>query len=217
VHEPAREATPFTFFGTGVTWVTREGPDQGIASVTIDGVYEGNLDLFAVGVQSFSQGYSGLASTKHNIVITTTPTKNPSSTGTNVTVDAFVAGLTTTQESSTKVTYSSWAGARSTSASGGSYRVSQVSGSPLKLTFTGTRVDWVTATGPSAGMASVIIDGISVGTVDLYAPTVNWQVVETYAGLSPRRTHTIVVKVLGTKNPASTGTAIVVDAFVVHS
>src|SRR5205807_8716257 len=50
----------FKFSGTGITWVTRKGPDQGIASVTIDGVKKGNADLYAATVQSFSQGYSGL-------------------------------------------------------------------------------------------------------------------------------------------------------------
>jgi hypothetical protein len=64
-------------------------------------------------------------------------------------------------------------------------------------------------------MARVTIDGVSKGTVDLYASTVSWQVVKAYSGLTSG-SHIIVVTVLGTKNPASAGTLIVVDAFVVH-
>jgi hypothetical protein len=130
-------------------------------------------------------------------------------------VDAFVVGFTTTQDTSTKVTYDTWKGAVSTSASGGTYRVSPKAGATSSLTFTGTSVDWITSTGPSASMASVTIDGVAKGTVDLYSATVKWQVAKTYSGLSSG-THTIVVTVLGTKNASSTGTLIVVDAFVVH-
>lgn len=206
----------FKFTGTGITWVTRKGPDQGIASVTIDGKSKRNVDLYATSAQSFSQSYSGLASKKHTIVITVTGTKDAGSTGKRVAVDAFVVGFTTTQDTSPKVTYDSWTGVTSASASGGAYRVSPKKGATSRLTFTGERVDWITATGPSAGMASVSIDGVSMGTIDLYAPTVNWQVDESYRGLAPG-SHTIVVTVLGTKDPSSAGTLVVVDAFVVYS
>jgi hypothetical protein len=77
-------------------------------------------------------------------------------------------------------------------------------------------VDRITATGTSASKASVTIDGVSRGTIDLYASAVHWQVVEGYAGLSSG-SHTIVVTVSGTKDPSSAGTAIVVDGFVVYS
>jgi hypothetical protein len=74
-------------------------------------------------------------------------------------------------------------------------------------------VQWITATGPRYGEADVTIDGVDQGVVDLYSASVNWQVAKTYSGLASG-THTIVVKVLGTKDPASTGTNVVVDAFV---
>ena len=64
-------------------------------------------------------------------------------------------------------------------------------------------------------MAGVTIDGISRGTVDLYSPTVHWRIAESYAGLASGP-HTIVVTVLGTKDASSTGTQVVVDAFVVQ-
>ncbi len=85
----------------------------------------------------------------------------------------------------------------------------------MTFPFSGTGIDWVTATGPGYGQAQVTIDGVSKGTVDLYQPSVQWQVLESYSGLSSG-SHTIVVKVLGKKNASSTGTGVVVDAFIVH-
>lgn len=206
----------FKFTATGITWVTRKGPDQGIASVTIDGASRGSVDLYATSAQSFSKSYSGLSSRTHTIVVTVTGTKNAASTGTQVAVDAFVVGFTTTEDSSPKVTYGSWKGVSSASASGGTYRVSAKKGATARLILAGERVDWITATGPSAGMASVMIDGVSMGTIDLYAPTVNWQAIESFPNLAPG-THTIVVTVLGTMNPSAASTQVVVDAFVVYS
>jgi len=205
----------FKFSGAGITWVTRKGPNQGIASVTIDGVAEGNVDLYATTAQWFSQGYAGLASKGHTIVITVTGTKDAASSGKNVVLDAFIVGFNTIQDSSTYVVYDSWTGASSASASAGTYRVSPKAGATISTTFTGIGVDWVTAMGPSAGMASVTIDGVSMGTYDLYAPSVQWQVVKSYSHLATG-SHHIVITVLGTSNASSVDTEVVLDAFVVH-
>jgi bacillopeptidase F len=141
--------------------------------------------------------------------------KNAASSATNVALDAFVVGPTTIQDSAPTVTYDTWKGASKAAASGGAYRVSSAKKATSSLTFTGTQVDWVTASGPAEGMASVSIDGAGRGTVDLFAATMHWQLVESYSGLSPG-SHTILVTVLHTKNPSSTGTHVVVDAYVVH-
>ena len=85
----------------------------------------------------------------------------------------------------------------------------------LDLNFTEHQT-WVTATGPSEGKATITIDGVSKGTIDLYSPTVNWRVPEAFTGLTSGA-HTILVTVLGTKDRAATGTQVVVDAFVVDS
>src|SRR5438552_13734841 len=62
-------------------------------------------------------------------------------------------------------------------------------------------------------MASVTIDGVSAGTFDLYASTAG-PYSQTFSGLA-NTSHIIVVKVLGTKNPASSDTWVPVDGFVV--
>jgi hypothetical protein len=214
---PTKGATAtFKFSGAGISWVTRKGPSQGIATVTIDGKSKGNVDLYATTSQSFSESYSGLTSKNHTIVIKVTGTKDASSGNTNVAVDAFIVGLTTTQEFSPKVAFDSWTGGTSASASGGTYRIDGKARATSSVAFTGTGVTWVTATGPAEGKASVTIDGIGKGTIDLYAPTVHWEVAESFTGLASG-THTIVITVLGTKDAGSAGTRVVVDAFVIMS
>ena len=214
---PTKGATvTFKFAGTRITWVTRKGPFQGIATVTIDGKWKGTIDLYATTSQSFSQRYAGLTSKHHTIVIKVSGNKNPASGNTNVAVDAFIVGSTTTQETAPNVTYDNWTGAMSASASGGTYRTDGKANAHSSLTFTGTGVAWVTAFGPSGGKASVTIDGVLVAMIDSYAPTVQWQVTESFAGLATG-SHKILVTVLGTKNTASMGTQVVVDAFVVAS
>jgi hypothetical protein len=94
--------------------------------------------------------------------------------------------------------------------------VASAAGSTASLRFTGTGVDWITYTGPGWGQAEVLIDGVSRGTVDLYASNAQAQSALAYRGLSAG-SHTIVIKVLGTKNPAATSTtAVPIDAFVIH-
>jgi len=113
------------------------------------------------------------------------------------------------------VKFGTWVGQSNPNASGGTYRINGTAGAQVTFSFTGTGIDWVTATGPAYGQAQVTIDGVSKGTVDLYQAASEWKVLQSYTGLSPGA-HTIVVKVLGTKNASSTGTGVVADAFVVH-
>jgi hypothetical protein len=206
----------FRFSGTSITWVTRKASDQGIASVTINGVSKGAIDLYSSSTQAqVHQTLSGLSSAAHTIVIKVTGTKNVSSTGFNISIDAFIVGAsTTTQDSSIKTKYDLWTGAASSSASGGTYRSNAKAGTTSSLTFNGTSVTWVTATGPAVGQAQVLIDGVLKGTFDLYSSTTHWQVAHPFSGLTSAA-HTIVVKVLGTKNASSTGTKVIVDAFIV--
>jgi purine-cytosine permease-like protein len=114
----------------------------------------------------------------------------------------LAGGFTTAQDSSTRVTSDTWKDAALTSASGGTYRVSPKGGATSTLTFNGTGVDCTTATSPAAGMASVTIDGVSNGTVNLYSASINWQVAESCSALTSG-THTIVVTVLGTLGPGA--------------
>ena len=81
--------------------------------------------------------------------------------------------------------------------------------------FDGVTFDWVTARGPAYGKAAIYVDGVLKKTVDLYSASQQWQYKVTIAGL-PYGSHTVLIKALGTKNPASRGTGVVSDGFVIN-
>ena len=107
---------------TSITWVTRTGPDQGKASVTIDGTNKGTVDLYSAAPAASNKVYSGLANKAHTIVIKVLGTKNAASTATNVRLDAFIVGATTTQESDPKIQYDTWKSTTQALATDGTYR-----------------------------------------------------------------------------------------------
>jgi hypothetical protein len=204
----------FRFSGPAVNLVMRKGPQLGIARVTVNGVSI-NLDLFATADQTFSRAFTGLGTGAHTITVRVTGTKNASSSGFGVVVDAFTVGTTTTQDTARTVTYDTWKTTTATGASGGAYRATATRNATATLTFTGTGIDWITATGPNRGNAQVFIDNVSRGTFDQFATSAHQQVVRPFTGLSPGQ-HTIRVVVLGTKRTAATAATVAVDAFVVH-
>ena len=206
----------FPFTGTAVTWVTRKGNDQGKALVSIDGVDVATVDLYASSTQDLVQlTFPGLTDAPHWIVVRVLGEKNAASSDFEVAIDAFKVGSETAQETSTKIQYNAWVGTTNPSASGGTHRSSTSTWAFARATFRGSAVDWVTAKGPAFGMAQVYIDGVRQGVVDLYRPgSVVWQVKESYTGLG-EGSHTIMIDVLGAKNPASAGTKVVVDAVAV--
>ena len=201
---------------TSITWVTRTGPDQGKASVTIDGTNKGTVDLYSPAPGTLNKVYSGLTSNVHTIVIKVLLAQNISSSGFNVILDAFIVGATTTQESATKITYDTWKGVVQAKATDGAYRSATAATATVTVTFTGTSIDWKTTKGPAYGKASVTIDGASKGTVDMYQATTAWQSLISYGGLFSG-SHTMVIQVLGQKNASATSTKVVVDGFIVHA
>jgi len=205
----------FTFTGTGVTWVTRKGPDQGIAYVSIDGQSRGTFDLYAAQPQSYDQTYSGLANGRHRLDITVTGKKNPTSTGTGVAVNAFVVGTTTTYDAAPAVEFDGWREVPAKLASGGTYHYSGASGGKASFTWNGTSVDLITSTGPDGGIAAVAVDGVQQGTVDLYSSSPTWHVFKRFSA-STAGVHTIQVRVLGTRDASSSGTDVIVDGFLPH-
>ena len=95
-------------------------------------------------------------------------------------------------------------------------------GQKAAFTFDGTSVSWISTKGRNRGIAEVWL-GINGGPlvraarVDLYATaTLPRQMVFNRNGL-PDGTHTLEIRVLGTRNPASGGTRVDIDAFAVIS
>jgi hypothetical protein len=89
-------------------------------------------------------------------------------------------------------------------------------GSVAQCNFTGTAVKWVYTKAYDRGMASVLIDGVERGVVDLYSPEVEWQASTTFDGL-PEGTHTFEIRTLDRRNPSSAGLVVDVDAVMTPS
>lgn len=97
--------------------------------------------------------------------------------------------------------------------SGEHVAVSLKKGCAAKFSFTGTRVDVVSASGPQLGKAKIYVDSVLSRTVDLYAARRNYQeTVFTRTGMK-RGVHTIRLEPSGSKNSRSSGYAVALDAF----
>src|SRR5205823_1922051 len=146
----------FRFTGTAMGWMTRKGPDMGNAQVLIDGVSKGTVNLNASNSQSFTRTFTGLASGTHTIVIKVL--HQTQGTRYDVVVDAFISGTTPIQDTDCKVKYDTWICTANAKASGGTWRSSSAASASARLTFTGSSINWLTATGAVYGKASVCID-----------------------------------------------------------
>jgi hypothetical protein len=70
--EPQDTAT-FTFLGTGVEWIGLIGQAQGSASITLDGVAQGTVDLTGTGADQYQQTVwkqQGLTCGNHTLTVT---------------------------------------------------------------------------------------------------------------------------------------------------
>jgi hypothetical protein len=202
--------------------VYEKSPKAGIASVTIDGVAQPNVDQYAATVQ-FKQSttFSNLSAGAHTVVIKSTGTRNANSTGTFLYHDAFYtttdsADLTPDSENNYdgSTTYT-WERVNFASASGGSFSDSASPSSALAFTFSGTSITWKYLKSPKGGIANVWIDGVPQTNVDQYGSSVSLAST-TYSGLA-NALHTIFIKPSGTRNASSSGVFLYHDAFVVGS
>ena len=75
--------------------------------------------------------------------------------------------------------------------SGGSYRRSLTSGSYVTISFSGTYLAWIATAGTTTGVASVTVDGVAKGTVDLARTSTNYQVNVWNTGTLTSGTHTV--------------------------
>ncbi len=202
----------FAFAGKNVTWYVLTGPDQGQARVAVDGKNPQIVDLYSASAnEPFPIDLTAPKGGRHTLQITVTGTKNALSTGTAVTVRGFATpGAGQFDLAAPQVGIGGWTRTTDGTASAGSVRYATAGGRYVQLTFSGNAIDWVTQTCAACGRATVIVDS-KVSVVDLYSPAKKSQVVKSFpvTGLG---THTVTIVVLGSKNPKSHGTKVVVDA-----
>jgi hypothetical protein len=136
-------------------------------------------------------------------------------------ISAFVLGekilVGLVQETAAPVVYTgAWSTQALAGASGGSMRFATAAGRIARFSFNGTRAAWIAAKGPNRGKADVYVDGVKVATVDLWASAQQLKRIA-YVASVPAGTHTLEVRVLGTKRANATGTRVDVDGFTVFT
>ena len=119
------------------------------------------------------------------------------------------------QENATSITYTgAWRRSALSGASGGYVKYATASGARAKLTFTGGAASFVATVSSARGMCEVWIDGQLVTTLDTYSTlTGKHQIVYSTPRLA-YGSHTIEIRVTGTKRAASSSARVDVDAFL---
>lgn len=97
----------------------------------------------------------------------------------------------------------SWGAEALTSAQGGHYRASSQTGAVASFKFTGRDIGWLAAKGPTRGQAYVAVDGVRVAVINLYAKSVQARDVVWHKAYGSFGTHTLTIKVVGTKGHPS--------------
>ncbi len=135
----------------------------------------------------------------------------------HVTIDLGAHAGYTYDDPDPAIHYSgTWSHVADQSYTGGDYRntesFSNAAGDSATVPFTGTGVTWITSLDANHGNADVYLDGAKVKTVDLYGGSKRYQYVAYRATGLTAGAHTLRIVVDGTKNAASSGTFVPIDA-----
>ena len=88
---------------------------------------------------------------------------------------------------------------------------SAVTGRTATLSFTGVQISYHGVTASHHGIVAVSIDDGPETMIDLYRTTKTGDVLLWTSPIMPRGSHTLRIRVTGTRNPASTGTGVTLD------
>lgn len=229
-HRSATRGSKVTimFKGSSVTWIGAKSSRSGTADISLDGTRVATVDLYSSSTKYRTAIWtkSGLSSdTTHTLVITVLGRHRASSSGSYVYVDAFdIAGTMLAvprppawkryDQTSSKVAYSTgWHTSSVSGMYGGTHAYSRVTSSTATFTFSGTQVRWIGKRASDYGQAWVSVDASAPVLVDLYSSTTKYQQMLFESGTLAPGTHTLTVRVAGTRNPKSTYKWIDVDAF----
>ena len=97
----------------------------------------------------------------------------------------------------------------------GTVSYSDTKGAEAALVFEGQALTYVFTRAPNRGFAEVLIDGVSKGVLDLYAPQVAWQSRYRVCCLAPGR-HIAVIRTLGQARKEATGRFVDLDGLIVE-
>ncbi len=97
----------------------------------------------------------------------------------------------------------------------GTVSYSDTRGAEVALVFEGQALTYVFTRAPNRGFAEMLIDGVSKGVLDLYAPQVEWQSRYRVCCLTPGR-HIAVIRTLGQARKEATGRFADLDGLIVE-
>ncbi len=232
------------FTGAEIKVIGRTTPWYGEAEVVLDAgtpVQETTtVDFYSPSQVYKVQVYerTGLADTPHTLTIRCKGTKQSSSAGYCIGLDALdILGylteaptITRIQEddaawiADAKLIYDgTWTASGETGwlASGNSFKYTDAAGAKVIFAFNGTYLSLLSRSTPWYGRANVslyngaidIANLVSTTTVDLYSPSTTWKKTVYDTGLLPPGEHTVLIERVGSNYWRSWGTAIAVDAF----
>ncbi len=213
-----------SFTGTTFEILAATGPGYGELSVAIDDGTPAIVDLYSWSTLYRRRVFrvTELTDTTHTVLIRSNNTKNPASYGYSVSLDAFkVSGEllqapqpTRYQQDDLAFSFRGpWTTVANTSCSGGSIAYTDLPGSAVKVEFTGTYMAWIGKKGPGYGQARVSLDDGTPVIVDLYSSYDAYKQRIYNTGRLTDGPHTVSIQWLGSKNPASYGYRVAVDAF----
>lgn len=206
------------FNGSRITRRSTMASNRGQAQIYLDGQFWGTMnDQTAETRWQIARTWTFASNGTHTLEV-----RNVGGGGGYIDVDSFivdVAGISSgtydDYQTSNIQHIGSWtASANFPSAYNGTIRYSNTATSSAGTTFYGDRITYYYTAAANRGKASVTIDGVDYGYIDLYSATTQWQRSMSW-GLSLGY-HTIFIGVSGQKNPASSDTYVDIDKFVVN-
>jgi putative cell wall-binding protein len=130
-----------------------------------------------------------------------------------VTARRMVSPYTRYDQTDSHIAYSGkWITSSTTSASGGNFAYADSAGSSVTISFDGTYMGLVAKKSSLYGIAKVTLDGGAPKMVDFFSATAVFQQKVWNTGTLASGDHTVTIEWSGTKNDASTGTNIGIDA-----
>jgi hypothetical protein len=216
----AGETMTVSFRGTAINWIGYRGPDAGIAQVQMDGGTAVSVDLYAASAtyQPVVWALTGMTDGTHTLTIKSTGTKNATSSGARVVVDALdiITPGRRYEEYEKSIAYvGNWTPDNQARVwSEGETATSNIPGTTATFTFTGTSVSWIGCEKDSAaGTADILLDGTLVQSVRLGQdyPVEGYQMTIFRKDGLANTQHTLQVKVTNIDQ-----SYVVVDAFDVH-
>lgn len=188
-----------------VLWAVGPGGDTKPSSASTTATSGGTTSL----------GQSAVAAVTTTTSTSVAPTTTIATTTTTaITTTTTTPVLTRSEQTDSHLVYAgTWNTSTNASASEGSLFFANSRGASVTVAFAGTYLAWIGKKSPAYGKAKVTLDGRSLGTVDLYSASTGWQQKVWGTGTLEYGPHTVTIAWTGTKNAASTGTNISVDAF----